>query len=125
MGEVAFEVRGVAPVFGGSTRWLWRRRLGEAATRARDGMPDAAPAGPFELAVVFFLLPLRLEHNDLDNMAKPILDTLFWSGNVQVAEPGLTGTLFAVPDSRVFRMTVEKRSVDRAADEGVHITVRW
>jgi hypothetical protein len=67
----------------------------------------------------------RLGQADLDNLAKPQLDTLFLPRNVQVRDSSLTGALFDVDDDRVFRLNMEKRLVSTPADEGVDVTISW
>jgi len=60
---------------------------------------------------------------DLDNLAKPMLDTLFQTRNAQVKDLSLTGALFNVDDDRVFKLILEKRLVSTGAEEGVDIKV--
>jgi hypothetical protein len=58
---------------------------------------------------------------DLDNLAKPILDTLFTSEHVDQTLP--TGVLLAVNDTLVFRLELEKVPVDSEEERGADITV--
>jgi hypothetical protein len=57
---------------------------------------------------------------DLDNFVKPVLDTLFTSQNVS---PRVTGVLFPVNDTWVFRLVLEKVRVETPQDQGADITV--
>jgi hypothetical protein len=59
---------------------------------------------------------------DLDNFAKPVLDTLFTSQNVS---PRVTGVLLPVNDTWVFRLVVEKVGVKTPEEQGADITVTW
>lgn len=68
---------------------------------------------------------LHIVRADLDNLAKPVLDTFFRSHYPQVKDPNLTGALFDVDDSRVFKLTLEKRLVSAVANEGVDVVVAW
>ena len=58
---------------------------------------------------------------DLDNFAKPVLDTLFTSQNVS----RLTGVLLPVNDTWVFRLLLEKVEVRTPQEQGVDLTVTW
>jgi hypothetical protein len=59
---------------------------------------------------------------DLDNFAKPVLDTLFTSQNVSKSR--LTGVLLPeVNDTWVFRLALEKVGVETPQDQGADITV--
>ncbi len=59
---------------------------------------------------------------DLDNFAKPVLDTLFTSQNVS----RLTGVLLpGVNDTWVFRLHLEKVEVKTPQKQGADITVSW
>lgn len=62
---------------------------------------------------------------DLDNLAKPVLDTIFLPRNVQVKDVALTGALFRCDDDRVFRLELEKQQVQYDADEGLDVHVIW
>jgi hypothetical protein len=68
----------------------------------------------------------NIRRADLDNLAKPVLDTLFKPRNAQVKIKKYTGALFDnVDDDRVFTLTLSKQCVLVALDEGVDITVTW
>ena len=69
--------------------------------------------------------PGSIEHADLDNLAKPVLDTLFDSRNAQVQDKELTGALFDVDDDRVFQLIAAKKLVVGPDDEGIDITISW
>jgi hypothetical protein len=59
---------------------------------------------------------------DLDNFAKPVMDTLFTSQNVS----RLTGVLLpGVNDTWVFRLLLEKVEVKTPQEQGADLTVTW
>ena len=61
---------------------------------------------------------------DLDNLAKPVLDTLFTSQNVSKSR--ITGVLLPeVNDTWVFRLRLEKVGVKTPQDQGADLTVTW
>jgi hypothetical protein len=125
--SVVFEVRGRPPVGGGtSARWEWRRALADRARRVRSDhrLSVVSPTATFDVVVRFLLLPRRALGADLDNLVRPVLNTLFSSRDEQ-ADATLTGTLFVADDARIYRLAVEKRVVEDAADEGVMVVARW
>ena len=67
----------------------------------------------------------HIKHANLDNLAKPVLDTLFESRNAQVQDQNLTGALFDVDDDRVFKLRLEKWLVITGEEEGINITIAW
>ena len=85
----------------------------------------APPLGTkFTVDVVFRMTPEELARPavDLDNFAKPVLDTLFTSQNVK----RLTGVLLPeVNDTWVFRLVLEKVEVKTPQEQGADITVAW
>jgi len=101
----------------------WRIQVrGHPARRESISSP---PLGTkFTVEVVFRLTPEDLARPafDLDNFAKPVLDTLFTSQNVS----RLTGVLLPeVNDTWVFRLLLEKVEVKTPEEQGADITVTW
>ena len=79
----------------------------------------------FSVTLVFLMKPGSIERADLDNLAKPVLDTLFYSRNAQVQDKELTGAMFDVDDDRVFQLIAVKKLVVGPNDEGIDITIAW
>lgn len=75
--------------------------------------------------MLFFINEASIQRVDLDNLAKPVLDTLFNVRRPQVKDISLTGAMFPVDDDRVFKLTLEKRQVSDDRGEGVQVRVRW
>jgi Endodeoxyribonuclease RusA len=97
----------------------------------RDEVRSAYPRAPFpyppletkfDVEVTFRMTPKDLDKPalDLDNLVKPVLDTIFTSQNVS---PEVTGVLFPVNDTWVFRLVLEKARVETPQDQGADITV--
>ena len=128
MPEVIFSVPG-RPVPWGCNEWEWRKRVfGKALDKRkeREDIPPAVAQGiHFSVTLVFRLKSGSIERADLDNLAKPVLDTLFKSRNAQGQGKELTGAMFDVDDDRVFHLMVEKKPVIGPEDEGVDITISW
>ncbi len=125
--RVFLQVRGICPVPWGSNEWDWRRAL---ASEGRRVLADMDPfvvtaVTHFEVVVVFLMNAAHIGRSDLDNLAKPVLDTLFRSRYAQVKDLDLTGALFNVDDDRVFKLTLEKRLVATDADEGIDVSITW
>jgi hypothetical protein len=122
---VEITVSGRTPLGGGSSsRRQWREAIRDAASRVAPD-PDVLPVGaPLTVDVVFRIREPRFSSSDLDNLVKPVRDTLFRSRDEQL-DPSLTATLLPVDDAMIHRLVVEK---DRAAGiegEGVSVSVSW
>jgi Holliday junction resolvase RusA-like endonuclease len=125
MPELAFALRGVRPVpfAGGEAEKPWWQTLATQAqaVRAKRSFPAVASSARFAVDIVFFLMPKNTPGgSDLDNLAKPVLDTLF-KGRKQPP----TGTLFDVHDTNVIKLTLEKRLVSTEEEEGVDVMFVW
>jgi hypothetical protein len=126
--EVKIEVRGVNPVPWGSNEWAWRKALADGAREVRAVAWEPLEGQPFprfSVEVVFWMVGSRLERADLDNLAKPVLDTLFLPRYAQVKDLSLTGALFRLDDDRVFRLTLEKHEVPTVEEAGLDVVIRW
>jgi hypothetical protein len=102
----------------------WREAIREAVTVAYPEAPfTSLPSETkFDVEVIFRMTQEDLARPavDVDNFAKPVLDTLFTSQNVS----RLTGVLLPeVNDTWVFRLLLEKVEVKTQQEQGVDITV--
>jgi hypothetical protein len=93
--------------------------------QATSPLPPAPSDATFTVWLTFHLTSARYRDSDLDNLAKPVLDTLFHARYAQARVPYVTGVLFAVPDERVVKLVLEKRLADSLDDQGVDIVVSW
>jgi hypothetical protein len=129
MPEVMVFVRKQRPIPWGCNEWMWRKAVSDEARKVRSTQEDVLPAVTqdihFSVTLVFLMKPDGLERADLDNLAKPVLDTLFHSRNAQVQDKELTGALFDVDDDRVFQLIAVKKLVVGSDDEGIDITIAW
>jgi len=125
MTTVKLAIRGEPPVPWGGNEWEWRRAVAREAKIAKVPLP-LPPKRTFPVRIPFHLAPSTLARADLDNLAKPVLDTLFESRNAQVPDESLTGALFAgVDDDRVFSLHLDKRAALAPEEEGADISVTW
>jgi len=104
----------------------WREAVRDAVTATYPQAPFASPSEgtKFTVEMIFRMTPEDLARPacDLDNFAKPVLDTLFTSQNVS----RLTGVLLpGVNDSWVFRLVLEKVGVKAPQEQGADLTVSW
>lgn len=74
--------------------------------------------------VVFRIAEPRFASSDLDNLVKPVLDTLFRSRDEQL-DPSLTAALLPLDDAAIKRLVVEKQRAVGSDDEGVTVEVHW
>ena len=93
----------------------WREAIRDAvmARYPQAPFPEPPSGTKFTVEVIFRMTPQDLARPavDLDNLAKPILDTLFTSQNVSKSR--LTGVLLReVNDTWVFRLRLEKVEVE-------------
>jgi Holliday junction resolvase RusA-like endonuclease len=96
-----------APAPWGINEWAWRSAIAEQARAVASAVRDWPIVGAcFTVKIVFYLAPPSWERPDLDNLAKPVLDTVFLPNNPQVRDRSLTGALFEVDDSRIMQLTV-------------------
>lgn len=125
MSRITLHVRGI-PKAWGNNEWKWREAVAQEARLSPQNQARAiTPTTRLDMVIIFNLLNDRVLRPDLDNLAKPVLDTLFRIRNAQVSDLSLTGALFDVDDDHVFRLTLEKRPVEKETDEGAEITITW
>ena len=123
MREVHLEVRGMTPKGLGSADLEWRSALLEASRKVPPA--DVTPESLFSVEATFYLLPQGVWNLvDLDNLSKPLLDSLFRPRHLQLPE-GLRGSLFDADDGQVMRLTLRKEMVHEPGDEGVDVAVTW
>ncbi len=106
----------------------WREAIRDAVKATYPQAPFTSPplGTKFTVEVIFRMTPEDLARPafDLDNFAKPVLDTLFTSQNVSKSR--LTGVLLPeVNDTWVFRLLLEKVGVKTPQEQGADITVTW
>jgi Holliday junction resolvase RusA-like endonuclease len=121
--QISISVRGIKPAPWGNNEWNWRKAIADVA-RENYKEEFSSPL-EFSVNIVFYLLKSTLDKSDLDNLAKPVLDTLFLPNNPQVKDIALTGSLFKIDDNRVFKLSLEKLLVSTNQEEGAEINVSW
>ena len=104
----------------------WGEAIRDAVKAAYPQAPFTSPplGTTFTVEVIFRMTPEDLARKacDLDNFAKPVLDTLFTSQNVS----RLNGVLLPeVNDTWVFRLLLEKVEVKTPQEQGADLTVTW
>jgi hypothetical protein len=79
----------------------------------------------FAVEIEFCLLDLGPASADLDNLAKPVLDTLFAPRPNPNAPVEISGAVFDAHDSQITELTLRKKVASTQADLGVRIVVSW
>lgn len=124
--RIEISVRGMAPKPWATGELPWRRLVSDSCAELtsidHEALQDVAA---FEVTLVFFLSPARCQDTDLDNLAKPVLDTIFLIDRPQTQDRTLTGALVKRNDNAIRRLTLEKRPVHEPAELGVDILVEW
>ena len=127
MPSISFPVRGHKPIAWGNNEWDWRRAIADEARglRYKVDAHKISERTSFIVEILFLLCPHYIKGVDLDNLAKPVLDTIFKSRHSQIKDPYLTGALFDVNDDQVIRLVLEKREVTHTGEEGIDIAITW
>ena len=104
----------------------WREAIRDAVLGTYPQAPFSSPplGTRFTVEVIFRMTPTDLARPscDLDNFAKPVIDTLFTSRNVT----RLNGVLLPeVNDTWVFRLLLEKVGVNTPQEQGADVTISW
>jgi hypothetical protein len=126
--RLTIEVRGTEPSTIRSGETGWRMAIAQKVAE-RFPEPFMPPEGTeFAVDVVFhlvehrlFVRPSRPAPPDLDNLLKPVLDTVFTSANVL----GPTGVLINANDTWVTDVRARKTEAPDSSQEGADITVSW
>ena len=80
----------------------------------------------YNVTIVFYFTAKNLYNCDLDNLAKPVIDTLFDTSRNQQKTKNPVKVLFTVDDAKVTRLKLEKREVSSShKEEGCNILVTW
>lgn len=130
VGELTIEVKGLTPVTKGTApktkerQRAWRQRLAAAAIEVKERLGPllVEQTAEFNIEIEYRLTILG---SDLDNLTKPVLDTLFAQPPNQTNAAEYTGVLFDADDSRIVRLLLRKVLVADPADAGVRIDVAW
>lgn len=134
VGAVSTTILGMDPAPAGGdheAKWVVLIRDQAAANNGGASGPQPTPESSFVVKMDFNLSQEQYGRTDLDNLAKAVLDVLFF--NQQIVSSGRelpngsawpTGILFdSIADSRVCDLHVKKTSNDRA--KGVSVSVNW
>ncbi|QDU52165.1 hypothetical protein Pan110_45370 [Gimesia panareensis] len=124
--EILIDVRGTSPRpwAAGQNEIEWRRAVANCVDQIIDiestGIPDN-----LRVDITFCLKKSTINRTDLDNLAKPVLDTLFKANYVQVNKEGISGVLFEFDDSYIQELFLRKFLAVTPDDEGATIKISW
>jgi Holliday junction resolvase RusA-like endonuclease len=124
-GRMTLRIRGVTPtVMSGQGMRKWRAAAARQA-RSIQRPADIAASSEFRVDAVFYTVLPHRRSGDLDNLAKPVLDTLFRGSHVQETDDSLAGALFDADDGQVVDLRLRKVNVGSHRKEGVDLTIEW
>lgn len=98
---------------------IWRKQIAEQA-RATVLGPFDESVKPVRVVVEFRMLPSR--GGDLDNLAKPVLDTLFRQSR-KSTHP--VACIFQCDDCHLNELLLRRTEVSSPAEEGATITIEF
>jgi Holliday junction resolvase RusA-like endonuclease len=115
-GPIVLGVRRITPKGLGGSNEAWRQALLEASQKIPS--PRVGPEAEFTVEATFCLLPQDRWHLvDLDNLAKPLLDTLFRPRQAP-ASADRPRRLFDADDGQVVELILRKKVVQEERDQG-------
>ena len=129
-GCIEFDIRGMTPrPFSTNGEGPWRKYIADyIAQEIEMGIiPDshilADDSDYFEVSIVFHISRSLLQGStppNLDNLSKPVLDTLFRD---KYSRKHIKGALYRIDDHHVWKLSLEKRMVDSPQEEGVSLRI--
>ena len=129
MGKLIIKLHGHHPVPWGQNQKenkktdKWRQRIAEKCKLLQSEVQRIESQTTFNVEIVFYL---KNNKSDLDNLAKPVIDTLFHPSHTQVKDLSFTGVLFPnINDKHVIHLELWKRFVRDTKNEGVDILISW
>ena len=126
---IEFDIRGMTPRPSSTDEGPWRKYIADSVAQevAIGAIPDshlfAGDSDYFEVSMVFHILRSELyggNSPDLDNLSKPVLDTLFCDKR---NSKHCKGALYQIDDHLVWKLSLEKRPVDSPQEAGVSLRI--
>jgi len=82
----------------------WRKKIKDECIK----LPKIKGKVKLRVKIIFYLKKERLNKSDLDNLAKPVLDTICKVNNPQTKDKSLTGNIYDYDDNMVFELILKK-----------------
>ena len=121
--KISFKVKG-EPKTWGNKEWGWRESIAKEVRKKCKGSFNVKNDTRFCVTIKIFKKN-HLKMNDLDNLAKPILDTIFDEKPRSEKAKNPTGQLFEkISDERITKLIVQKES-PKNNEEGAEIEISW
>lgn len=118
-----FAVTGMDPApYGGDHEEKWRRMIYDRAIQETKNIKNESLTVQtrFVIELRFTLSAVRYMDTDLDNLAIPVLNTIFNVGEGRMKR----GALFQFPDVGVVKLTLTKE-LQTGAEIGVFVIIDW
>ena len=125
--RVSLNIKGMRPRTFGDENYEgpWRNHIAEHVRQEREEgkIPEshsrATKRDRFEVWMVFRLVR-DSRPQDLDNLSKPVLDTLFCDS---YSRKHVKGALYKVDDSQIWKLHLEKQLIGAESESGVSIAI--
>jgi predicted nuclease with RNAse H fold len=127
-GLLQVQLRGIQPVTwgAGDAEWKWRTALASAVRERALGESRPPRGARVNLTATFYMSEAAISASDLDNLAKPLLDTLFRPSFTQAPNPAaVTGALSDGHDGCVYSLQLHKVSVKAGDAVGIDLEATW
>jgi Holliday junction resolvase RusA-like endonuclease len=107
----------------------WRKFLVREITSRYAKIRDLASTVQLTVDIIFVFTKQNAKGVDLDNLAKPVLDTLFKPRKNKDKQPDydISSALFEIEDSTIFDLRLRKvgLAVEKQIGEGIDILITW
>ena len=127
---ITLDIRGMTPrPFSTNGEGQWRKYIADyiAQKIENEAIPHShlfvRDTDHFEVSMVFHIPRNVLQGSnppDLDNLSKPVLDTLFCD---RYSRRHIKGTLYKIDDHLVWKLSLEKRAVDSQQEAGMSLRI--
>ncbi|MBW2995776.1 RusA family crossover junction endodeoxyribonuclease [Candidatus Woesearchaeota archaeon] len=108
---ILMKVEGTPRTWGtGNSQIEWRKRIRDECKKYYKKRIKINKEDYLGITIRFCLK--KIKNTDLDNLAKPVLDTICYIKRCQIGDKSLTGTLFDCDDNRVQNLILKKEPAE-------------
>ena len=117
----------VATISSKNKMWDWRKAVANEARRYRESISytQQNDTDIFDVKIIFYLHKNCYQRCDLDNLAKPVIDTLFCTQKKPIQNSVCECTLFDVNDKGINSLCMEKKMGISEDEMGADIIISW
>ncbi len=107
----------------------WRKFLVREITSQYTKITDIPSTARLTVDIIFVFTRQNAEGVDLDNLAKPVLNTLFKPRKNKDKQPDydISTAMFEIEDSTIFDLRLRKVgfTVEKEKEEGIDVLITW